>query len=141
MSLRLAACSFVATLAAAIAACQSSAPYGTPAHAALATGIAAVGAATSRATGGCFADCLPGTRCNPQTGLCERTEGRPTTALTPAHAVAPAGRPAPVANASYPPGHEYDVPPASAADAGCDPAANSSDPNALTCGMDASVPY
>jgi hypothetical protein len=141
MSLRLATLAFVATAAAAIAACQSSGRYGTPTHAAVGTGIAVAGAAANRAAGGCWAQCLPGTVCNPANGLCERTEPRPTTALTatPATGAPRAGHPAPVANASYPPGHTYDVPPL--ADAGCDPAASSSDPNGLSCGMDASVPY
>lgn len=136
MSLRLAALSFVVTAVAAVAACQSSGPYGTPANAAIGTGIAVAGAAANRAAGGCWANCLPGTVCNKANGLCERAEAHPSAAATPA--VGAAGRPAPVANASYPPGHTYDVPPI--ADAGCNPATNSADP-ALSCEMDGAAPH
>ena len=138
MSLRLAALAFAATIAAAVAACHSSAPYGKASYAGITTGIHVAGAAANRAAGGCWAECLPGTRCNPQNGLCERVDARPSVTATPA--VGAPGRPAPVANASYPPGYSYDVPPAPAADAGCNPGASSSDPNALSCETDASVP-
>jgi len=135
MSLRLAAVAFIVTVAAAVASCHSSGPYGTPAHAAIGTGIAVAGAAANRAAGGCWAQCLPGTVCNRANGLCERAEAHPRASATPA--VGAASRHAPVANASYPPGHEYEVP---AADAGCDPPTSAADAGALSCEMDASTP-
>jgi hypothetical protein len=131
------------TFAIAIAACQSSGPYGTPAQAALATGIAVAGAAASRAAGGCVAECIAGSVCNTKTGLCERPEPHPAPVAAPA--VASGGRPAPVVStrAPYPPGHEYSVPPAS--NPACDPAAASSsreapDAGPIACEMDASAP-
>jgi hypothetical protein len=144
MSLRFAA---LAVVAAAVTACQSSAPYGSPGYAAAAAGVGVAGAAVSRAMGGCVAICAGNTHCNKTTGLCERDEAPHPVATQPAVATAAppgsaapaaarasapaANRPAPRATASYPPGHEYEVPPASAPDAGCEPAA--SDSSALTC--------
>lgn len=122
--------SLALTLAAAVVACQSSGRYSTPQNVAIGTGIGLAGAAVSRATGGCYANCLPGTYCNRKNGLCERTH-------TPAAGKAASGGPALVANASYPPGHESEIPPL--ADAGCDPA--STDGGALSCEMDASASH
>ena len=57
-------------LALASAACASSAPYTVPS--ALANTALALGAAAeSRASGGCVAQCVGGTVCNPRTGWCE----------------------------------------------------------------------
>ena len=36
------------------------------------TAVAATTSAANRATGGCFSYCVEGTRCNPNTGLCQR---------------------------------------------------------------------
>jgi hypothetical protein len=60
----------VLALAAAAAACKSSAPYTVPA-AALNTGVALGLAGAERARGGCYAVCTNGTVCNPRNGLCE----------------------------------------------------------------------
>jgi hypothetical protein len=156
MSPRLAALALPLLLTAFLAACQSSGRYGTPPYAAAAAGVGVAGAVASRAAGGCWAQCLPGTVCNPANGLCERVEARPTPAAivsapaapeaapagsaVPAVKHAPAGpRRAPVVSASYPPGHTYEVPPAPVADAGCESAVT--DPNALSCESDASAPH
>ena len=57
-------------LALAAAACASTAPHTVPS--ALANTALAVGAAAeSRAAGGCVAQCVGGTVCNPRTGWCE----------------------------------------------------------------------
>ncbi len=63
-----------ATLAVLLAAgaCRSSAPYTLP-SAALNTGLAVGAALGQRAAGGCYANCPPGTRCNPATGYCDST--------------------------------------------------------------------
>ncbi|MGC4114176.1 MAG: hypothetical protein QM765_06035 [Myxococcales bacterium] len=45
--------------------------HGNVGDAALMTGIAAASAGISRAAGGCYAACPPGTSCNPATGLCD----------------------------------------------------------------------
>lgn len=50
--------------------CKSSAPYTLP-SAALNTGLAVGVAAMQRSAGGCWADCVGGTVCNPKTGFCE----------------------------------------------------------------------
>lgn len=126
--------SIAVTLAAAIAACQSSGRYGDPAHAAAAVGVGVTGAVANRAMGGCLAECIAGTVCNPTTGLCmpERPGAPPPPSPT---ARSHAKRPAPAtANASYEPGHEYEVPPASGADAGCSP--TGSDAGPIACEMD-----
>lgn len=126
--------SFALTLAAAIVACQSSGAYGTPRNAAAGTALGLTGAAVSRAMGGCYAQCLPGTYCNPKNGLCER-------AHTPAMPPKPTGGTPPLtANASYPPGHESEIPPLSD-DAGCDPSSSSADGGSLACEMDASTSH
>lgn len=134
MYARLAVPSLAFTTAIAILACQSSGRYGTATNAAIGTGIGVAGAVVSRATGGCYAQCLPGTMCNTKTGLCERVHvggaGQSANAGS-------SGRPMLSANASYPPGYESEIPPL--ADAGCDPA--SSDAGALMCEMDASAPH
>jgi hypothetical protein len=155
MSPRPAALALSLLVPAFVAACQSSGRYGTPPYAAAAAGVGVAGAVASRAAGGCWAQCLPGTVCNPGNGLCERVEARPTPAAivsqpapapasaasaAPAVKHAPAGpRRAPVVSASYPPGHTYEVPPAPVADAGCESAVT--DPSALSCEMDASAPH
>jgi hypothetical protein len=136
MASRLLAASLCITLAAALAACQSSGRYGTPPYAAAAVGAGAVGAAVSRAAGGCLALCTSGTRCNRVTGLCEPEPA--SSPASPVPATARAGRPAPVVttNVSYPPGHEYEVPPLSSdLDAGCAPAAHG-DAGPVACEMD-----
>lgn len=55
----------------ALGACKSSAPYTLPAAAvnsALAVGVSTL----QRTQGGCFAQCVGGTVCNPATGFCEK---------------------------------------------------------------------
>lgn len=42
-------------------------------NAAVGAAVGVAGAAVSRATGGCYANCQDGTVCNPNTGLCDRT--------------------------------------------------------------------
>ena len=57
-------------LASLLPGCKSSAPYTLPAagiNAALAVGASAV----QRSAGGCYAQCVGGTICNPSTGFCE----------------------------------------------------------------------
>jgi hypothetical protein len=57
-------------LAALLPACKSSAPYTLPAagiNSALAAGVSAM----QRSAGGCYAQCVGGTLCNPRTGFCE----------------------------------------------------------------------
>ncbi|APR83962.1 Hypothetical protein A7982_09311 [Minicystis rosea] len=142
MSRRLAAFAFPLTIIAALAACQSSAPYGTTGHAAVATGLAVAAGAANRAAGQCWAQCLQGTVCNPANGMCVPEHRRPSpapTAPNAAPAVAPSGHHPLTATASYPPGHEYSVPPTDGADAGCNP--SSSDQGGISCEMDASVPH
>jgi hypothetical protein len=56
--------------AAAVAGCQSSAPYTLPA-AALNSALAVGAALEQKAAGGCYATCSHGTVCNPRTGYCE----------------------------------------------------------------------
>lgn len=142
-------------ITAAVAACHSSAPYGSPGYAGAAVGVAAAGAIGSRALGGCLAECIGGTHCNAATGLCQ-SETAPSVgglgvlgalqAAAASGSASPAGsaiRPPPrVRNVSYPPGHEYEVPASSvssmsAADAGCDPAHG--DGGSLACEMDAAT--
>jgi hypothetical protein len=55
----------------ALPACKSSAPYTVP-SAALNSAIAVGAAAARRSAGGCYADCVGGTVCNPKTGYCEK---------------------------------------------------------------------
>lgn len=130
MFARIAIPSFALTVGLAIVACHSSGSYGTPTNVAIGTGIAVAGAAVSRATGWCYAQCLPGTICNHKTGLCER-EGPKRGASSGASP----GAPALAANASYPPGYESEIPPLP--DAGCDP--TSPDAGPVMCEMDASA--
>jgi hypothetical protein len=119
------------------AACQSSGRYGTPAMAAAAVGVGAVGAGLNRAAGGCLAECVAGTRCNHATGLCEPREPAATSAATSSkNKKKRHGSATTVSEASYLPGHEYEVPPL--ADAGCDPVASElGDAGAVACEMDA----
>jgi hypothetical protein len=53
------------------AACKSSAPYTVP-SAAINMGLAAGVSALQRTQGGCYAQCVGGTVCNPVTGFCEQ---------------------------------------------------------------------
>ena len=53
------------------AGCKSSAPYTIPA-AAINSGLAVAASAVTRASGGCYAQCVAGTVCNPRTGFCEQ---------------------------------------------------------------------
>jgi hypothetical protein len=57
-------------MALALAGCRSSAPYTLPA-AAINTAIAAGASAAQRSAGGCYAQCVGGTICNPRSGFCE----------------------------------------------------------------------
>jgi hypothetical protein len=57
-------------LAAGLAGCKSSAPYTIPA-AAINTALAAGVSAAQRSAGGCYAQCVGGTICNPRNGFCE----------------------------------------------------------------------
>ncbi len=57
-------------LAASLAACGSSASYTIP-SAAINTAIAAGASAAQRSAGGCYAQCVGGTVCNPRNGFCE----------------------------------------------------------------------
>ena len=146
MLARVLAASLCVTSVAALAACQSSARYGTPAYAGAVAGAAVAGAAANRALGGCWAECLPGSHCNTATGLCVRGEAS-TIPVAPLSGTAP-GAPEPekhpplvVRSTSYPAGHEYELPPAaSMADAGCAPGATSSElgdgGGPLVCEMD-----
>jgi hypothetical protein len=120
-----------------LAACGSSAPYASPGRVAGAAGVAAAGAAASRATGACLAMCTNGTHCNAVTGLCEGPDSLFVQSPPPpprkrkrrAHAAESSS-----SEASYEPGHEYEVPPLGA-DAGCDPVAGG-DAGAIACQMD-----
>ena len=60
----------VLALAASLPACGSSAPYTIP-SAAINTAIAAGASAAQRSAGGCYAQCVGGTVCNPRNGFCE----------------------------------------------------------------------
>jgi hypothetical protein len=124
----------------ALTACGSSGRYGSPGYAAAAVGAGAVGAAVSRAAGGCYATCAPGTHCNAATGLC--VSG--TEPLLPASPGSPSGpsspvkrRPVPTMSTAYPAGHEFEVPPIGDADAGCAPAAVHGEDGGVACEMDA----
>jgi hypothetical protein len=55
----------------ALAGCRSSAPYTLP-SAAINTALAAGVSAAQKSAGGCYAQCVGGTFCNPRTGFCER---------------------------------------------------------------------
>jgi hypothetical protein len=68
--------------AAALAACQTSAPH-TMGAAAIMTGVAAGAAASSRASGGCWAICTGGLVCNPRTGWCEKPPPAPVDPCPP----------------------------------------------------------
>ena len=123
----------------ALTACGSSGRYGTPGYAAAAVGVAAAGAAVNRAAGGCLAECVAGTHCNRATGLCEGGEGAPLPASPAPTSAAPARRrPLATMQTSYPPGHEFEVPPLSSdVDAGCAPPdALHGDAGGVACEMD-----
>jgi hypothetical protein len=132
---RLAAASLALTALAAVSACESSGRYGSPAHAAAAVGAGVAGAAVSRAAGGCLAQCLAGTTCNPATGLCDRVAHVAPAPVSPKAS----GHPPLVATASYEPGHVYEVPAVSTEGVACDPATEG-DGGAVWCEMDASAP-
>jgi hypothetical protein len=53
-----------------LAGCRSSAPYTVP-SAAINTAIAAGASAAQKSAGGCYAQCVGGTICNPRNGFCE----------------------------------------------------------------------
>jgi hypothetical protein len=140
MSARLLAALLGLSALAAASACQSSGRYGAPKYAAASLGAGLAGAAISRATGGCLAMCLPGSHCNRATGLCERN-GHPSagTAGGGTSSRRHGGSETPAAGASYEPGHEYEVPPLPAGDAGCAPSAEAHEDGGVACEMDASV--
>lgn len=50
--------------------CRSSAPYTLP-SVAINTAIAASASAVQKSAGGCYAQCVGGTICNPRSGFCE----------------------------------------------------------------------
>ena len=54
----------------ALTGCRSSAPYTLP-SAAINTAIAAGASVAQKSAGGCYAQCVGGTICNPRTGFCE----------------------------------------------------------------------
>ena len=54
----------------AITGCRSSAPYTLP-SAAINTAIAAGASVAQKSAGGCYAQCVGGTICNPRNGFCE----------------------------------------------------------------------
>src|SRR5512137_1878716 len=54
----------------ALTGCRSSAPYTIP-SAAINTAIAAGASVAQRSAGGCYAQCVAGTICNPRSGFCE----------------------------------------------------------------------
>lgn len=58
-------------LAAALLSACHAGTSSTVAGAAIMTGLAAGASAAKRSTGDCYVDCLPGTRCNRSSGLCE----------------------------------------------------------------------
>jgi hypothetical protein len=121
------------------AACQSSGRYGTPATAAAAVGVGAIGAGLSRAAGGCLAVCFAGTRCNRRTGLCEPEPAGASVAVpSKKRKKGHDGSAAVSSEASYAPGHEYEVPPLGGADGGgCDPVSSElGDGGAVACEMD-----
>jgi len=60
----------LSVLLAVLAGCSSSARYTVP-SAAINTALAAGAAAAQRSAGGCYAQCVGGTVCNPRNGFCE----------------------------------------------------------------------
>jgi hypothetical protein len=68
--LRIRAAGLLACGVLALAGCRSSAPYTLP-SAAINTALAAGASAAQRSAGGCYAQCVGGTFCNPRTGFCE----------------------------------------------------------------------
>jgi hypothetical protein len=147
MSPRLPFLFFFLTTAGVLAACKSSSPYGTPANAAIGTGIAVGAAAVNRAvTGECWAACRPGTICDKTSGLCVEPghAGWHTGASPPPGSSAT--RPPPTLQAEpYPAGHEYEVPSVSASSnepVACDPAtmhATAADAGPIACQPDGSL--
>ncbi len=116
-------------------ACKTSSPYGTPAAVGIGTGLAVAAAAANRAvTHECWAACRPGTVCDRATGLCVEPGHRSGAG---GHAGGGAGgQSIKLTSEAYPPGHEYDVPAMSVADAGCAPGYGADAGAALTCEMD-----
>jgi hypothetical protein len=129
MFTRVAIPAFLLTVSAAVLACRG--PVSKPAGAAIAAGIGMAGSVVSRATGWCYAQCLPGTTCNHKTGLCEREDPKRRFTKPPA---TPGGTTF-SANA-LPPAQESEIPPLP--DAGCEPTAT--DGGSLMCEMDAAAP-
>lgn len=60
----------LAAVAMATTACKTSAPYTLP-SAAINTAVAVTASAVQRSAGGCYAQCVGGTVCNPSNGFCE----------------------------------------------------------------------
>jgi hypothetical protein len=119
------------------AACASSGRYGTPPYAGAAVGVAAAGAAANRLAGGCFAECIAGTHCNRATGLCVSREATHPASPAPGTAGGEAHAMPTLMSSSYPPGHEYEIPPIGADDAGCaPPSSEMRDAGAMACEMD-----
>lgn len=71
MKTRLATTSLTGILALALLGHGCASSGNSASAAAVVTATALVASGVSRATGGCYAACTPGTRCNPDTGLCE----------------------------------------------------------------------
>ena len=137
MPARLLAALLGLTLLACAAACASSGKYGKPAYAGAAVGAGAVGAVASRVAGGCFAECIAGTHCNRATGLCVSRD--PTAHPSSPAPLTASGVQAPlhVRSSSYAPGHEYEIPPSDADDAGCAPTSSEvGDAGAIACEME-----
>lgn len=135
MSSRLLIASFGLTLLACGAAGRTSGRYGGPGYAAAAVGVGAIGAAASRAAGGCLAECIAGTHCNRATGLCVSHEA-PHLVPSPQGTSGEGHAPLVVMSTSYPPGHEYEIPSVSSGDAGCAPSSSEGGEGGLTCETD-----
>jgi hypothetical protein len=138
MALRILVASLGVTVLAAAGACQSSSAYGTPANAAIGTGLAVAAAAVNRAaTHECWAACRPGTVCDKTTGLCVEP-GHRSGPSSAAASAATGAQPLTLTAEPYAAGHEYEVPSASMADASCVPPQNSSSSNSggVSCETD-----
>jgi hypothetical protein len=131
MSPRTAFLPFALTVLAALGACRSSGRYGTPLHVAEGAALGVSGAVVSRAMGGCFATCLPGTVCNTANGLCERGEAKPIPAAPPLPSLAPAAAGAQAGPRRLGPRNDAPMP-VPQADAGCD-TSSEADGGALSC--------
>jgi len=122
----------------AAAACKSSSPYGSPANVAVGTGLAVAAAAANRAvTHECWAACRPGTVCDRATGLCVEPGHRSGSGAH--NAAAGSGTQSlQLTSEPYAAGHEYEVPPAGGADAGCAPSGGAAAP--MVCEPDGGEP-